>query len=87
MQQRVALARAIARRPEMLIMDEPFAAVDAQPRADLEDLVRDPHRNRGISTVFVTHDIDESVYLGRHIGWSWWCPSAAIGRWRGSRRR
>ncbi|MET8528573.1 ABC transporter ATP-binding protein [Micromonospora sp. NPDC005172] len=67
MQQRVAIARAIAYRPEVLIMDEPFAAVDAQTRADLEDLVRDLHLNRGISTVFVTHDIDESVYLGQRV--------------------
>ncbi|MFG1886066.1 hypothetical protein [Micromonospora sp. NPDC049102] len=40
---------------------------DAQTRADLEDLVRDLHLNRGISTVFVTHDIDESVYLGQRV--------------------
>jgi len=67
MQQRVAIARAIAYQPEVLIMDEPFAAVDAQTRADLEDLVRTLHRTRGISTVFVTHDIDESVYLGQRV--------------------
>ncbi len=67
MQQRVAIARAIAYQPEMLIMDEPFAAVDAQTRADLEDLVRDLHRSRGVSILFVTHDIDESVYLGERV--------------------
>ena len=67
MQQRVAIARAIAYEPEMLIMDEPFAAVDAQTRADLEDLVRDLHRSRGVSILFVTHDIDESVYLGERV--------------------
>ncbi|MCZ7430001.1 ABC transporter ATP-binding protein [Micromonospora sp. WMMA1949] len=67
MQQRVAIARAIAYQPEVLIMDEPFAAVDAQTRADLEDLVRELHLTRGISTVFVTHDIDESVYLGQRV--------------------
>ena len=67
MQQRVAIARAIAYRPEVLIMDEPFAAVDAQTRADLEDLVRELHLTRRISTVFVTHDIDESVYLGERV--------------------
>jgi NitT/TauT family transport system ATP-binding protein len=48
-------------------MDEPFAAVDAQTRADLEDLVRDLHRSRGVSILFVTHDIDESVYLGERV--------------------
>jgi NitT/TauT family transport system ATP-binding protein len=67
MQQRVAIARAIAYRPEILIMDEPFAAVDAQTRADLEDLVRELHLTRKISTMFVTHDIDESVYLGQRV--------------------
>jgi NitT/TauT family transport system ATP-binding protein len=67
MQQRVAIARAIAYQPEVLVMDEPFAAVDAQTRADLEDLVRDLHRSRGVSILFVTHDIDESVYLGERV--------------------
>ncbi|MGW5558104.1 ABC transporter ATP-binding protein [Micromonospora sp. NPDC003944] len=67
MQQRVAIARAIAYQPEVLIMDEPFAAVDAQTRADLEDLVRKLHASRAISVVFVTHDIDESVYLGQRV--------------------
>ncbi|MGC5051538.1 ABC transporter ATP-binding protein [Micromonospora sp. DT48] len=67
MQQRVAIARAIAYQPEVLIMDEPFAAVDAQTRADLEDLVRELHTTRGISVLFVTHDIDESVYLGERV--------------------
>ncbi|MFI7024979.1 ABC transporter ATP-binding protein [Micromonospora sp. NPDC049900] len=67
MQQRVAIARAVAYEPEVLIMDEPFAAVDAQTRADLEDLVRELHATRKISIVFVTHDIDESVYLGERV--------------------
>lgn len=67
MQQRVAIARAVAYHPEVLIMDEPFAAVDAQTRADLEDLVRELHTTRKISIVFVTHDIDESVYLGERV--------------------
>ena len=67
MQQRVAIARAVAYQPEVLIMDEPFAAVDAQTRADLEDLVRSLHRERGMSILFVTHDIDESVYLGERV--------------------
>ncbi|WP_433688843.1 ABC transporter ATP-binding protein [Micromonospora carbonacea] len=67
MQQRVAIARAVAYQPEVLIMDEPFAAVDAQTRADLEDLVRELHASRRMSIVFVTHDIDESVYLGQRV--------------------
>jgi NitT/TauT family transport system ATP-binding protein len=67
MQQRVAIARAIAYQPEVLLMDEPFAAVDAQTRADLEDLVRKVRTELGISVLFVTHDIDESVYLGNRV--------------------
>ena len=48
-------------------MDEPFASVDAQTRADLEDLVLNVHAELGITVVFVTHDIDESVYLADRI--------------------
>jgi NitT/TauT family transport system ATP-binding protein len=67
MQQRVAIARALAYQPEILLMDEPFASVDAQTRADLEDLVLELRRKYGVTIVFVTHDIDESVYLGDRI--------------------
>src|SRR5680860_603515 len=67
MQQRVAIARALAYQPEILLMDEPFASVDAQTRADLEDLILRVRRQYGITVVFVTHDIDESVYLGDRI--------------------
>ncbi|WP_345655657.1 ABC transporter ATP-binding protein [Streptomyces siamensis] len=67
MQQRVAIARALAYEPDVLLMDEPFAAVDAQTRADLEDLVRGLWRQRGITVLFVTHDIDEAVYLGQRV--------------------
>jgi NitT/TauT family transport system ATP-binding protein len=67
MQQRVAIARAIAYEPQVLLMDEPFAAVDAQTRADLEDLLRALWRRFDITTLFVTHDIDEAVYLGQRV--------------------
>ncbi|GAB3004988.1 ABC transporter ATP-binding protein [Streptomyces pseudoechinosporeus] len=67
MQQRVAIARALAYEPDVLLMDEPFAAVDAQTRADLEDLVRGLWQQRGITILFVTHDIDEAVYLGERV--------------------
>ena len=67
MQQRVAIARAVAYQPEVLLMDEPFAAVDAQTRADLEDLVRRVWKQLGVTVLFVTHDIDESVYLGQRV--------------------
>jgi NitT/TauT family transport system ATP-binding protein len=67
MQQRVAIARALAYQPEILLMDEPFASVDAQTRADLEDLVLELRARYGGTVVFVTHDIDESVYLSDRI--------------------
>jgi NitT/TauT family transport system ATP-binding protein len=67
MQQRVAIARAVAYEPAVLLMDEPFAAVDAQTRAELEDLVRELWRRMGVTVLFVTHDIDEAVYLGERV--------------------
>src|SRR3954463_9115796 len=67
MQQRVAIARAVAYQPEVLLMDEPFAAVDAQTRADLEDLIRSVWKKLGVTVLFVTHDIDESIYLGERV--------------------
>jgi NitT/TauT family transport system ATP-binding protein len=67
MQQRVAIARALAYQPAILLMDEPFASVDAQTRADLEDLVLEVRERYGVTIVFVTHDIDESVYLSDRV--------------------
>jgi NitT/TauT family transport system ATP-binding protein len=67
MQQRVAIARALAYQPRVLLMDEPFAAVDAQTRAELEDLVRSVWKHFGVTLLFVTHDIDEAVYLGQRV--------------------
>jgi NitT/TauT family transport system ATP-binding protein len=67
MQQRVALARALAYKPSVVLMDEPFASVDAQTRADLEDLVRRLQVDLGLTVVLVTHDIDEAVYLSDRI--------------------
>jgi NitT/TauT family transport system ATP-binding protein len=67
MQQRVAIARALAYQPQILVMDEPFASVDAQTRADLEDLLLSVWQRFGVTILFVTHDIDEAVYLGDRI--------------------
>jgi NitT/TauT family transport system ATP-binding protein len=67
MQQRVAIARALAYQPDIMLMDEPFASVDAQTRADLEDLILEVRKEYGVTVVFVTHDIDEAVYLGDRI--------------------
>jgi NitT/TauT family transport system ATP-binding protein len=67
MQQRVAIARALAYQPTILLMDEPFASVDAQTRGDLEDLVLQVREEFGITILFITHDIDESVYLADRV--------------------
>jgi NitT/TauT family transport system ATP-binding protein len=67
MQQRVAIARALAYQPSILLMDEPFASVDAQTRGDLEDLTLRVREKYGITILFVTHDIDESVYLADRV--------------------
>lgn len=67
MQQRVAIARAIAFRPEILLLDEPFASVDALTRADLEDLTLKLRADYDITMLLVTHDIDEAVYLSDRV--------------------
>ncbi|AOR30181.1 ABC transporter [Streptomyces fodineus] len=67
MQQRVAIARALVCRPSLLLMDEPFGSLDARTREDLEDLLLQVHRADGTTIVFVTHDIDESVYVGDRV--------------------
>ena len=67
MQQRVAIARSLAYRPQVLVMDEPFASVDAQTRADLEDLMLDIRDRLGVTIILVTHDIDEAVYLADKV--------------------
>lgn len=67
MQQRVAIARAIAYRPEILVMDEPFASVDAQTRFELEDLCLRIRDEFGMTFLLVTHDIDEAVYMSDRV--------------------
>ncbi len=67
MQQRVAIARAIAYQPEILLMDEPFASVDAQTRADLQDMILAVWTAHRSTILLVTHDIDESIYLSGRV--------------------
>jgi NitT/TauT family transport system ATP-binding protein len=67
MQQRVAIARALAYRPALLLMDEPFGSVDAQTREDLEDLLLRVRADHAMTILLVTHDIDESVYVGDRV--------------------
>ena len=67
MQQRVAIARALAYQPDALLMDEPFASVDAQTRSELEDLILRVRDEFGVTVILVTHDIDEAVYLADQV--------------------
>ncbi|OGB14592.1 MAG: sulfonate ABC transporter ATP-binding protein [Burkholderiales bacterium RIFCSPLOWO2_12_67_14] len=67
MQQRVAIARALMGRPDIVLMDEPFGALDAQTREVMHDLIRYVHRLEKATIVFVTHDVEEALYLGSRV--------------------
>ncbi len=67
MQQRVQIARALAMKPSVLLMDEPFAALDAMTKASLQDELHQVREQTRTSIIFVTHDIEEAVYLGDRI--------------------
>ncbi|WP_336204171.1 ABC transporter ATP-binding protein [Nonomuraea sp. LPB2021202275-12-8] len=67
MRQRVAIARSLAFDPDVLLMDEPFAALDAQPRESLQEELLRIWEKTGKTVVFITHGIDEAVYLGQRV--------------------
>jgi NitT/TauT family transport system ATP-binding protein len=67
MQQRVAIARALAPQPQTLLLDEPFASVDALTRTELQDVLMRVHEDRAVTIVHVTHDVDEAVYLADRV--------------------
>ena len=67
MQQRVAIARALARRPKILLMDEPFSALDAMMRVELQDLLLKLWSDLQLTILFVTHDLDEALYLAQRV--------------------
>ena len=67
MQQRVAIARALMGQPDIVLMDEPFGALDAQTREVMHDLIRHVHRLEKATIVFVTHDVEEALYLGQRV--------------------
>ena len=65
--QRTAIARTLALQPDLLLMDEPFGALDAMTRADLQTLTLELHAEHGLTTIIVTHNIEEAVTMGRKI--------------------
>ena len=67
MKQRVAIARTLANEPEILLMDEPFGALDAQTRVVMQELLADISKKTKTTILFITHDIDEAVLLGDRI--------------------
>ncbi len=66
-QQRVAIARAFILRPDLLLMDEPFSALDAISREELQDLFLKIWKENNVTTAFITHSVDEALYLGSKI--------------------
>jgi NitT/TauT family transport system ATP-binding protein len=67
MQQRLQIARALALKPKVLLMDEPFGALDAMTKAKLQDELRNIQASTGATIVFITHDVDEAIYLGDRV--------------------
>lgn len=66
-QQRVAIARAFIMKPDLLLMDEPFSALDAITREEMQELFLNIWKQHSVTTVFITHSVDEALYLGRKI--------------------
>lgn len=79
MKQRIGIARALAMQPKVLLMDEPFGALDALTRAHLQDSLMEIHRDLGNTVIMITHDVDEAVLLSDRIVMMSNGPAATIG--------
>lgn len=82
MAQRVSLARALARKPKVLLLDEPFSALDEVIRAQMQDLLREIVRNHQTAAVMVTHDIDEALLVSDRIVLIGQMPGRVLGTWQ-----
>ncbi|MCL4108168.1 UNVERIFIED_CONTAM: hypothetical protein GTU68_066091 [Idotea baltica] len=80
MQQRVGIARAIALKPRMLLLDEPFGRLDSLTRMDLQDVILDILNREKITTMLITHDVDESIYMSDRICMMTNGPEATVGQ-------
>jgi NitT/TauT family transport system ATP-binding protein len=67
MKQRVAIARTLANQPRIVLMDEPFGALDAQTRSDMQAYLQQIWMNVDVTILFITHDLDEAIYLADRI--------------------
>ncbi len=89
-QQRVSLARVFLLEPDILLMDEPFSALDAITREEMQDVFRDLWEEAGITTMLVTHYVEEALYLGQQIVLMSGSPGTVAevmeNRWQGSRQ-
>ena len=80
MQQRVGVARAIALKPQMLLLDEPFGRLDSLTRMDLQDVILDILDREKITTMVITHDVDEAIYMADRICMMTNGPEATVGQ-------
>lgn len=80
MQQRVGIARAIALKPRVLLLDEPFGRLDSLTRMDLQDVILDTLDREHITTLLITHDVDEAVYMSDRVCMMTNGPEACVGQ-------